>query len=168
MIHQAYIALGSNLDNPLGQVKSAVQELELMPDSRVAAVSHWYLSTPMGPVEQPDFINGVALLETALTARQLLAQMQDIERRHQRRRGQHWGPRTLDLDLLLYADHVIAEPGLSVPHPGLRQRNFVLYPLADISPQLTLPSGESLASLLSLCPSAGLTRLEDNAGESRG
>ena len=168
MQHQAYIALGSNLDQPLQQVMQALRELDELPGSCLLVASPWYRSAPFGPVEQPDFINGVALLQTSLTPPQLLQQMQAIEKRHLRQRRIRWGPRTLDLDLLLYDDRVLNKPQLKVPHPGMRERNFVLYPLADINPELTLPTGESLASLLSGCPATGLSRLPDSTGARRG
>ncbi|MBR9909527.1 MAG: 2-amino-4-hydroxy-6-hydroxymethyldihydropteridine diphosphokinase [Gammaproteobacteria bacterium] len=163
----AYIALGSNLDNPWAQVNQALAALAAIPHSRLLAQSCWYRSEAMGPVEQPDFINGVALLETGLQPHALLDQLQAIEASQKRVRDVHWGPRTLDLDLLLYGDQVISSERLQVPHPGLGQRNFVLYPLADISPQLTLPSGESLASLLRQCGASGLTRINHSSGVER-
>lgn len=154
----AYIGLGSNLEDPLAQVARAFDELANIPQSALLARSAIYSSHPVGP-EQPDYINAVALLDTQLEPLALLDALQAIEQAHQRLRIQHWGPRTLDLDLLLYGDQIIDSERLTVPHPYLTQRSFVLYPLADISPNLHLPDGTSLADLLSRCPADGLVRL---------
>lgn len=145
----AYIALGSNLETPLQQVTDAVSEINQLPESTVVKVSTWYRSAPLGPADQPDFINGALALNTSLPALELLDHLQAIEQRHHRRRERHWGPRTLDLDLILYGDQVINHPRLTVPHPGVSERDFVLRPLFDISPQLSLPDGRSIESLLS-------------------
>ncbi|HCS63757.1 MAG TPA: 2-amino-4-hydroxy-6-hydroxymethyldihydropteridine diphosphokinase [Cellvibrio sp.] len=154
----AYIGLGSNLEDPLAQVKRAFAELANIPQTSLLARSSIYSSHAVGP-EQPDYINAVALLDTQLAPLALLDALQAIEQAHQRVRIQHWGPRTLDLDLLLYGDQIIAEERLRVPHPYLTQRSFVLYPLADITPTLQLPDGTPLAALLSRCPADGLLRL---------
>lgn len=156
----AYIGIGSNLDGPLQQVQRALQELAAIPDTRLVQASPWYQSLAVGPGEQPNYVNGVALLETTLEAHALLDQLQAIEQAHERVREIRWGPRTLDLDLLLYGSDTIQTERLSVPHPYLTQRNFVLYPLADIAPQLILPSGDSLASLLAGCPPEGLSQIQ--------
>jgi 2-amino-4-hydroxy-6-hydroxymethyldihydropteridine diphosphokinase len=154
----AYIGLGSNLEDPLAQVKRAFTELAELPHTTLVARSATYSSHAVGP-EQPDYINAAALLDTQLAPLALLDALQAIEQAHQRVRIQHWGPRTLDLDLLLYADQIIDEERLNVPHPYLTQRSFVLYPLADITPNLHLPDGTPLADLLSRCPADGLLRL---------
>lgn len=153
-----YIGLGSNLEDPLAQVKRAFDELSALPHTQFIACSAIYTSKPVGP-EQPDFINAVALLDTQLAPLELLDALQAIEQAHQRVRIQHWGPRTLDLDLLLYGDQVIAHERLTVPHPYLTQRSFVLYPLADITPALHLPDGSRLCDLLHQCPADGLIKL---------
>lgn len=158
----AYIGLGSNLEDPLAQVTRAFGELAELPQTRLAARSAIYSSLPIGP-EQPDYINAVAQLDTQLEPLALLDALQAIEQAHQRVRIQHWGPRTLDLDLLLYGDETIDLERLKVPHPYLTQRSFVLYPLADISPDLHLPDGTPLADLLSRCPPDGLVRLPSPA-----
>jgi 2-amino-4-hydroxy-6-hydroxymethyldihydropteridine diphosphokinase len=121
-------------------------------------VSHssLYSSQPQGPADQPDFINAVACLETQLEPHALLDALQALEQSHQRVRVQHWGPRTLDLDLLLYGAQTIDTERLSVPHPWLGKRSFVLHPLAEIAPDLRLPSGESIESLLPLCDAGDL------------
>ena len=155
-----YIGLGSNLDNPRAQVEQAITELTQLPVTRLEAVSPLYRSHPVGPA-QPDYINAVARLATRLTPLALLDQLQALEQRHQRVRREYWGPRTLDLDILLYGAEVIDEPRLRVPHPFMTRRNFVLYPLAAIAPELVLPGGESIAALLRQCPPDGLHRLEN-------
>lgn len=154
----AYIGLGSNLDDPLAQVMRAIDELSALPQTQLVQRSAIYSSKPVGP-EQPDFINAVALLDTHLAPLALLDALQAIEQDHQRVRIQHWGPRTLDLDLLLYGDQVIATERLTVPHPYLTQRGFVLYPLADITPDLQLPNGSRLPDWLRQCPPDGLVKL---------
>ena len=158
----AYIGLGSNLESPLAQVKRAFDELAEIPNTSLLARSAIYSSRAVGP-EQPDYINAAALLDTRLAPLALLDALQAIEQAHQRVRIQHWGPRTLDLDLLLYGDEIIGEERLTVPHPYLTQRSFVLYPLADITPNLQLPDGTPLVDLLSRCPADGLQRLSSPA-----
>lgn len=160
----AYIGLGSNLPGTLGSAKAqllaAVEKLAALPDSELLAVSPLYQSLAIGP-EQPDFTNAVAALKTSLPPLALLDALQAIEQAHQRERVIHWGPRTLDLDLLLYGEQMIDLPRLKVPHPFLTERGFVLYPLADLAPTLTLPDGRSLRELLTRCPPDGLTQLTD-------
>jgi 2-amino-4-hydroxy-6-hydroxymethyldihydropteridine diphosphokinase len=159
----AYIGLGSNLQAPLAQVMGAFDELSALPQTSLVQRSAIYASKPIGP-EQPDFINAVALLDTQLAPLALLDALQAIEQAHQRVRIQHWGPRTLDLDLLLYGDQHIAHERLTVPHPYLTQRSFVLYPLADITPELHLPDGSRLSDLLHQCPPDGLIKLPSVTG----
>ncbi|HSC67875.1 MAG TPA: 2-amino-4-hydroxy-6-hydroxymethyldihydropteridine diphosphokinase [Cellvibrio sp.] len=158
----AYIGLGSNLEDPLAQVLSAFDELAAIAQTRLIARSALYSSRAVGP-EQPDYINAAALLDTQLAPLALLDALQAIEQAHQRVRIQHWGPRTLDLDLLLYGEQCIDHERLKVPHPYLTQRSFVLNPLADITPHLQLPDGTKLADLLRLCPADGLLRLPSPA-----
>ena len=158
----AYIGLGSNLEDPLAQVTRAFVELAELPQTKLAARSAIYSGFPVGPV-QPDYINAVAQLDTRLEPLALLDALQAIEQAHQRVRIQHWGPRTLDLDLLLYGDETIDLERLKVPHPPPTKPSFVLYPLADISPDLHLPDGIPLADLLSRCPPEGLVRLPSPA-----
>lgn len=148
-----YIGLGSNLDNPREQVSSALTELAELIESnpqqcRSLSHSSLYRSDPVGPPGQPDYINAVACLETRFSPLQLLDALQAIEQTHQRVRIQHWGPRTLDLDLLLYGNQTIQNERLTVPHAFMLVRNFVLYPLAEIAPNLTLPDGNQLSKLL--------------------
>ena len=156
----AYIGLGSNLQDPIAQVRQALTDLEQLPESRVTARSSLYSSSPMGPKDQPTYINAVAQIETRLSPLALLGELQAIEDRHGRVRGaQRWGPRTLDLDLLLFGQAVIDEPTLTVPHPGVLEREFVLYPLAEIASDLTIPRIGKLADLLRDRPLGGLQRL---------
>jgi 2-amino-4-hydroxy-6-hydroxymethyldihydropteridine diphosphokinase len=148
MTVRAYIGIGSNLDDPLTQVKEAFGELEMLPDSLLAARSGLYGSKPMGPQEQPDYVNAVAALDTLLSAPDLLDALRRIEDGQGRERsGERWGPRVLDLDLLLYGRQVIDRPGLKVPHPGLHERDFVIIPLAEIAGNLNIP-GKGLLSML--------------------
>lgn len=155
----AFIGLGSNLDQPARQVVRALSALATLPDTRLVAASSLYRSAPLGPAGQPDYINACAWLETALTPHALLAALQAIEQAHQRLRLERWGPRTLDLDLLLYGDARIATDTLTVPHPGLTQRNFVLQPLAELAPVLCLPDGRGVAALAAQAGWEGLERL---------
>lgn len=158
----AFVALGSNLDGPRGQVERALSELGAIPGTSLTAHSRLYRSPPMGPTEQPDFVNAVAALETSLAPRALLDALIGIERAHGRTRdGQRWGPRTLDLDLLLYGELVQDEAGLTLPHPGLTQRAFVLYPLAELAPDLGIPGVGPLRALLARVPAGDLAVIED-------
>ena len=156
----AYIGIGANLGTPRTQVLDALEALAGLPHSRLLRQSSLYRSPPMGPADQPDYINAVAALETRLSPSELLQALLELERRHGRvRHGERWGPRTLDLDILLYGDRVIREPHLTVPHPGIQARAFVLYPLAEIAPDLRIPGQGALADLLVRCPLSGLERL---------
>ena len=153
----AYLGLGSNLDDPAAQVGRAIEALAALPDSRLVAVSSFYRNPPMGPQDQPDYVNAVVALETALAARDLLAAMQAIERAQGRdRSGPRWGPRTIDLDLLVYGDQVIDEHHLRVPHPGIAERAFVLVPLAEVAPDARIPGQAPLAALLAAVDQASV------------
>jgi 2-amino-4-hydroxy-6-hydroxymethyldihydropteridine diphosphokinase len=160
-MERVYIGLGSNLDNPLQHVQTAIAELAALPDCTLLAQSPWYGSAAVGPGEQPDYVNGVACLDTNLEPHALLDNLQAIEQSHRRVRQQHWGPRTLDLDLLLYGQQVIHTERLQVPHPWLQQRNFVVLPLADVAPELTLPDHTSLQMLAHAISREGIWRLDD-------
>ncbi len=158
---RAYVGIGSNLEDPRRQVLQAFDELEQITGTHCVARSGLYRSAPLGPPNQPDYINAAAALDTRLGAHELLAALQAIEQRHGRRRdGERWGPRTLDLDLLLYADCVSSEPQLTLPHPELHRRAFVLYPLHEIAPDLQVPGHGMLADLLHDCPAGDLRRIE--------
>ncbi len=155
----AYIALGSNLEAPLTHIRKAFAELGALPKTRLIARSSLYRSAPVGNVNQPDFINAVAKLETELTPRMLLAALLDIERRHGRRREFPNAPRTLDLDLLLYNDLIYHEHGLTLPHPRMHQRAFVLSPLHEVEPDCVIPGIGSVADLLAACTGQQLKKL---------
>ena len=138
--YPAYVGLGSNLNMPTRQIETALELLGAIPRTRLVSVSSLYRSAPFGGIEQPDFVNAAAALLTQLGAAELLSELQDIEARQGRERNdQRWGPRVLDLDLLVHATAVIDEPGITVPHPGIAERNFVLLPLLEIAPELVIP-----------------------------
>jgi len=135
----AFVGIGSNLEDPRAQVLRALDELAELPGTRVTARSSLYRTAPIGHAAQPDFINAVAAVDTQLSPDALLRELQAIESRHRRKRSFPNAPRTLDLDLLLYGDARIDEPGLSVPHPRMHERAFVLQPLLEIAPQIEIP-----------------------------
>ncbi|MCQ1057233.1 2-amino-4-hydroxy-6-hydroxymethyldihydropteridine diphosphokinase [Photobacterium sp. DNB23_23_1] len=154
---QAYIAIGSNLSDPVAQANSAIEVLKQHPDLNVIAVSSLYSSTPMGPQDQPDYINAVIAVETELSPLALLDCTQSIEQEHGRvRKAERWGPRTLDLDIVLYGDLEHHCERLTVPHYGMKVREFVLYPLAEIAPELVLPDHTPLQTLLEQVDRNGL------------
>lgn len=157
----ACIGLGANLGDARATLKSAVAALRTLADSRVLAVSRLYRSAPLGPAGQPDYFNAALLLETTLTPHALLAALQAIENEHGRVREVRWGARTLDLDLLLYGRDEISTADLVVPHPELSARNFVVRPLLDINPGLSLPDGRPLASLPAAQDTIGLMAMAD-------
>ncbi|MEC7376717.1 MAG: 2-amino-4-hydroxy-6-hydroxymethyldihydropteridine diphosphokinase [Pseudomonadota bacterium] len=159
MMTDVFIGLGSNLKEPAVQLARAVAALASLPDSTLMAQSPFYASRPVGPQDQPDFINGAVWLRTALTAHQLLDQLQAIERAHGRERLQHWGPRTLDLDILLYGNQTFDDERLTVPHRELANRDFALQPLLDLKPDLHLPDGKTIAELRRHCPDNRLRKL---------
>lgn len=149
----AYIGLGSNLQDPERQLRAAIAAITQLPQSQVQRVSSVYRSAAVGPGEQPDYLNAVVQLDTALQPLSLLHALQQIELAQGRVRTVRWEARSLDLDILLYGDQHIDTPQLSVPHPSMSQRSFVLYPLAEISgPNLVLPGGTDLGTLLDQCP----------------
>jgi len=148
---KAFIGLGANLGDPEAQVRRAFAALAELPRTRLLAASSLYRSAPVGVVGQLDFVNAVAELETALSARALLEALLAEENRFGRTREFPNAPRTLDLDLLLYGDRVIAEPGLFVPHPRMHERAFVLAPLAEIAPDIAIPGKGRAGALLAAC-----------------
>lgn len=155
-----YIGLGANLAQPVQQLERAVLALHNLKDTQVVKVSGFYASKPMGPQDQPDYVNAVAALSTGLSAAELLTELQQIELDQGRqRKDERWGPRTLDLDILLFGDQVIQTERLTVPHYGIKVREFVLYPLAELDSELILPDGSKLSELLKMVPLNGLTRL---------
>jgi 2-amino-4-hydroxy-6-hydroxymethyldihydropteridine diphosphokinase len=156
----AFIGLGANLCEPRAQVSAAVEALALLHGSRLLASSSLYRGAPQGFAAQPDFVNAVAKIETTLAPRALLEALMAIEHAFGRKRTFADAPRTLDLDLLLYGDQAIEEPGLRVPHPRMHQRAFVLAPLAEIAPEARIPGHGPIAPLLALCASQRLEKLE--------
>ena len=154
-----YIALGSNLANPLHQVQSALNALAELPQTKLIATSSLYRTPPLGPQDQPDYLNAVVALDTDLSAENLLDHTQKIELEHGRvRKDERWGPRTLDLDILLFGDEIINTERLTVPHYDMKNRQFMLYPLAEIAPELHFPTGESLQSVIAQLGAEPLTR----------
>ncbi|WP_145190205.1 MULTISPECIES: 2-amino-4-hydroxy-6-hydroxymethyldihydropteridine diphosphokinase [unclassified Pseudomonas] len=159
MTTRAYIGLGSNLDAPAEQLRSALQALDQVPGTRLAGASALYTSDSLLP-GQPRYTNAVAALDTSLSPLELLDALQAVENEHGRVRTERWGPRTLDLDILLFGDQVIDMPRLQVPHYHMHARPFVLYPLAELVPaDFRLADGRPLAQLLQACPFIGLERL---------
>ena len=156
----AYVALGSNLDDPSAQVGRAFDALATLPDTRLVARSPSYRSPPLGPVSQPDFVNAAAGLLTRLAPRALLVALKSLEAALGRESPVvRWGPRRIDLDLLVHGAARVEEEGLSVPHPGLAERAFVLLPLADIAPDLEVPGIGRVRSLAARVDSQGLERI---------
>ncbi|HIE01500.1 MAG: 2-amino-4-hydroxy-6-hydroxymethyldihydropteridine diphosphokinase [Candidatus Parabeggiatoa sp.] len=147
-----YVGLGSNLDNPIHQLKQALLALNTIPTTVLLKHSALYRSKPLGPQNQPDYINAVAVLTTELAPLMLLNELQAIENKQGRvRTAQRWGPRTLDLDMLLYGNKQLETPQLTLPHPGLYDRAFVLYPLYECAPDLVLPNGLKAYDLIQRC-----------------
>lgn len=145
----AYIAIGSNLASPLEQVNAAVQALGEIPQSKIVAVSSFYRTPPLGPQDQPDYLNAAVVLETALNAETLLDNTQRIELQQGRvRKAERWGPRTLDLDIMLFGHETISTERLTVPHYDMKNRGFMLWPLFEVAPDLIFPDGISLKSIL--------------------
>ncbi|MDX5628538.1 MULTISPECIES: 2-amino-4-hydroxy-6-hydroxymethyldihydropteridine diphosphokinase [unclassified Brenneria] len=161
---RVYLALGSNLAQPLQQAHAALTALDNLPKTRLVGCSSFYRSRPLGPQDQPDYLNAVAALETGLDAERLLDHTQAIEQEQGRVRKAHrWGPRTLDLDILLFGNDVIRTARLTVPHYDMKNREFMLYPLAEIAPELVFPDGQSLAHLLTSIDRNGLTLWHNDA-----
>ena len=155
---RCFIGIGSNLADPLQQVTSAIVELAQLQDCQWLGASSLYRSAPVGPAGQDDYINAVACLETTLSPESLLNALQQLENAHQRERIERWGARTLDLDILLIAEQIIDTARLSVPHPYIAQRNFVLVPLLELAGDI--PIGQSsLQQLLVNCPPGSLEKL---------
>ena len=157
-MHLAYVALGANLDDPVAQVRAAFEALRHLPQSRLTRTSSLYRTAPVGVHGQPDFINAVAQLETGLAPEELLDALLDLEARFGRVRRDRNGPRTLDLDLLLYNDIELDLPRLTLPHPRLHLRAFVLHPLAEIAPGLVIPGRGSVAAWLPAVANQGIVR----------
>jgi 2-amino-4-hydroxy-6-hydroxymethyldihydropteridine diphosphokinase len=157
----AFIGVGSNLGESRARVLAAFDALAGLPRTKLVARSRLYRTRPFGPVPQGDFINAVAKLETQLSARELLAAIRGIEAGAGRIRDERWGPRILDLDLLLYGNERIDSPDLTVPHPGIAERGFVLAPLLDVAPELDVPGAGSVEALLQALPADGIAEILD-------
>lgn len=161
----AYVGLGSNLGEPAQQLREACKRLGALPATRLVLVSPFYRSRPWGPIAQPDFVNAVAGVLTQLEPRAVLDGLRAIEAALGRPAAhERWGPRIIDLDLVSYAHESRADPQLTLPHAGVVERNFVLYPLADIAPDLDLPGLGRVAELAGRLTTEGLTRLEGGGG----
>jgi 2-amino-4-hydroxy-6-hydroxymethyldihydropteridine diphosphokinase len=156
----AYIGLGSNEQDPRRQVESALDELEQIPATRLVKRSALYRSDPVGYADQPQFVNAVAAIETSLTPIDLLGKLQQLEARHGRRRSFPNAPRTLDLDVLLYGQARMATPELTIPHPRMHERAFVLRPLVDIAPAVSIPGIGEAQSCLRDCTGQAVEKLE--------
>ncbi|MDE3020861.1 MAG: 2-amino-4-hydroxy-6-hydroxymethyldihydropteridine diphosphokinase [Pseudomonadota bacterium] len=157
---KAYIALGSNLDDPVNQVRIALEQIDKWPGIRIEANSPLYKTSPVGYDRQPDFINACARIETGLFPHALLDVLLEIERLHGRQRGIINGPRTLDLDILLYEDLVFSDDRLILPHPRMHERAFVLAPLSDLDAALLIPGFGEVGHLLSISDRSGVKRIE--------
>lgn len=160
-MNSAYIGLGSNLESPITQLRSAVAAIQAHPQIHSVESSCAYNTTPVGPQDQPDYTNAALKISTSLSAIELLDALQAIENAHGRVRTLRWGARTLDLDILLFNDEIIDHPRLTVPHREMLNRNFVLIPLADITPTLIFPSGLTLSQAIEQCPENPIQRLKD-------
>ncbi len=158
----AFIALGSNLNYPLLQANNAINALKNLQKTDVVAVSPFYRSKPLGPQDQHDYLNAVIKLVTTLSPLMLLKHLQDIEHAQGReRKAERWGARTLDLDMLLYDNLIIRSDPLTIPHYDMKNREFVLYPLFDVAPELILPDDTKLSDLLVNMPINGMTRWDN-------
>lgn len=162
----AYIGLGSNLAGPVEQLKKALQTIEAHSQMVLVTSSHFYSSSPMGPQDQPDYVNAVCKIHTSLQPQELLSTLQGIENQQDRERiGERWGPRTIDLDILLYNELSLKTKDLTVPHYGMQEREFVLVPLFEISPDLIMQDGRALATWVAKCNLDGLYRINTNTAE---
>jgi 2-amino-4-hydroxy-6-hydroxymethyldihydropteridine diphosphokinase len=162
-LHIAFVGIGSNLQGPAAQVRSAIRAIDASPDMSLERTSSLYSSPPMGPPDQPDYVNAVVKIETVLSSFDLLESLQRIELEHGRSRtGMRWGPRTLDLDILLFDTESIDTVRLKIPHPGLTERPFVIVPLAEIVPDLMLPNGVCVHELALPLKNETLARLPND------
>ena len=155
----AYVALGSNLEDPVRQLRDGLEALGKLPDTSLVSSSSFYRSAPVGYAAQPDFVNAVAAIETGLAPRALLDALLEIERGHGRVREFPNAPRTLDLDIVAYGDRVVDEPGLAIPHPRMHERAFVVVPLAEIAPDVTIPGRGTVAALAARVDTASVARI---------
>jgi 2-amino-4-hydroxy-6-hydroxymethyldihydropteridine diphosphokinase len=157
---RAFVGLGANIGEPRKQLQAALQDLGALPQTRVTARSGFYRSAPVGHLDQPEFLNAVAELDTGLAPEPLLESLQAIEKRHGRERSFANAPRTLDLDLLLYGDQVLATPPLTLPHPRMHERAFVLQPLLELDSEILIPGKGKASALLSGCGSQKIERID--------
>lgn len=153
---RAWVGLGGNVGDPPSMLRLALQDMDALPETRLLRASRLYRTPAWGVRGQPDYVNAVALLETTLGARELLDGLLGIERAHGRERGERWGPRTLDLDLLLHGDSIVDEPGLRVPHPHLHERAFALLPMLEIAPSIAIPGRGPARDLLATLACDGI------------
>lgn len=158
----AYVALGANIGDPPAQIRSALRELGALPGTRVARASSLYRNPPVGRLDQPEFVNAVAQVETRMEPRELLDRLLGIERAHGRVRDEPNAPRTLDLDIILYGEAVVNEHGLVIPHPRMLDRAFVLVPLAEIAPDAIVPGNGRVADLASTIDASGMSKLANS------
>lgn len=159
----ALVGMGGNVGDVSATFESAFAALTRLPDSRLLRRSSLYRTPAWGPIAQSDFLNAVALVETGLAPDALLAHLLGIERDHGRERGDtRWGPRTLDLDLLVHGDHIVARDGLTLPHPHLHERAFVLVPAAEVAPDMLVPGGGRIDKLLAALDCSDINRVERN------
>jgi 2-amino-4-hydroxy-6-hydroxymethyldihydropteridine diphosphokinase len=156
----AYVGLGANIGDPGRQMKHAIEELKKLPDTKFVLMSGMYKSTPLGYADQPDFLNAVACLDTELSAAHLLGNLRKIEQRQGRERSFANAPRTLDLDLLLYGDQVLDTAALTLPHPRMHERAFVLQPLLELDPAISIPGRGKASTLLAACGSQKIERID--------
>jgi 2-amino-4-hydroxy-6-hydroxymethyldihydropteridine diphosphokinase len=156
----AYVGLGANLGEPRHQLTEALTAMSGLPETRLAGHSSFYRTAPVGYEDQPDFLNAVAALDTRLAPGVLLEGLQGIERRHHRERPFANAPRTLDLDLLLFGEERIARPGLTVPHPRMHERAFVLQPLLELDPAISIPGKGKASAFLAACASQKIERMD--------
>ena len=162
MTETAYVALGSNLEQPQLRLQQAVAAIEDKKNTSIVACSRLYRSDPIGPPGQPDYCNAVVAIDTTLEPLALLDAMQAIENAHGRTRTLRWGPRTLDLDILLFGNWTIRSPRLTIPHCQMQIRNFVLCPLLDVAPELVLPDGQPLSALVERLGYQGLSVIAED------
>jgi 2-amino-4-hydroxy-6-hydroxymethyldihydropteridine diphosphokinase len=160
MTVRVYVGLGSNLEDPVAQVLEAVEELEMIPDSILVSRSSLYRGKPMGVADQPDYVNAVVAMDTLLSAENFLQELTRIEDLQGRvRDGDKWGPRIIDLDLLMYGKQKINTPDLTVPHPGMHERDFVIIPLSELAGDVNIPGQGRLTALINKCENHSLRKL---------
>ena len=155
----AYIGLGSNMHSPIKQIKSAIKLIEEIASTEITDVSSLYKSKPVGPQDQDDYINAVVKIETELMPYELLERIQEIEKQHGRIRGERWGPRVIDLDILMFGNKIMTDQKLTIPHPEIHNRSFVLVPLAEIDSDCEIPGKGLISDLLATIDTVSYTHL---------